>query len=158
MTTDHDVIDVDTEEIDGGIGTLFAYAGWKSGPLAVSLGGDLGWGDMHIARAVSALSETESSSRHGTTGEVFAQASYDIDLATALVSPYVALDHVSAGTDAFSEAGGGADEEARRMEHVARRAPVGEQRRRRRPRAPTSASAGCRPPHPGGGSCRSSRR
>jgi outer membrane autotransporter protein len=90
----------------GSSGTLFAYAGWISGPITASLGADYGWGDMHIVRAVSALSETETSSRHGKTGEVFAQASYDLPLGQLKLAPYVALDHVNVTTDAFSETGG----------------------------------------------------
>jgi outer membrane autotransporter protein len=90
----------------GDTGTLIGYVSWRSGPITLDLGGDYGWSDTDVLRAVTSLGETETSNRDGTTGEVFAQASYDLELSGMALAPYLGLAHVSAETGAFAESGG----------------------------------------------------
>jgi outer membrane autotransporter protein len=90
----------------GTSGAIIGYASWRSGPVALSLGGDIGWGDTSVTRAIAALGETAGSTRSGESSEVFAQASYDLDLHGVPLAPYFTLAHATAETGAFAETGG----------------------------------------------------
>jgi outer membrane autotransporter protein len=90
----------------GSGGAIIGYVGWRSGALALNLGGDIGWSDTSISRAVAVLGEAAASTRSGQTGEIFAEASYDLAFHGMPLSPYMGLAHVSTETGAFAETGG----------------------------------------------------
>ncbi|MES2605049.1 MAG: autotransporter domain-containing protein, partial [Pseudomonadota bacterium] len=87
----------------GARGSLLAYVSYTSDAFTLNFGGDYGWGSDDVSRTVTALGETQVSTRDSDAGGFFARASYDLGLP---VLPYAGITHASATNGAFAETGG----------------------------------------------------
>jgi outer membrane autotransporter protein len=92
----------------GDSGHVIGYAGWTGGAFDLRLGGDLGWGNATVVRAIPALSQSLRGRLDTRLGQVFAEGGYRIEAGQARLEPYIGFTHVAATSGAFDESGGSA--------------------------------------------------
>ncbi|MBX4952244.1 autotransporter domain-containing protein [Rhizobium binae] len=90
---------------------LGLYAAQRFGGLQVRFGASNSWHDIETRRdiAFDAFSDSQTASYHGSTAQIFSEASYDFGLSRDLiVAPFGRLDYAIGQRDNFHEDGGAA--------------------------------------------------
>jgi len=90
---------------------LAAHATYGTGEgMRASFGLAYGWHDIDTTRSVSfaPLAQSLTSSRDGSTLQLFGEVGYDAKMGAAAITPFARLAHVRTKSDAFVETGGNA--------------------------------------------------
>jgi len=84
------------------------YAAWRDGDLAVRLGGDYGWGTVHVSRSVTFPGFAELlNTREGIeNSQEFGEVAYERTDGPIKLEPFGGLAYVDLNFDAFAETGG----------------------------------------------------
>lgn len=88
---------------------LALYAATRFAGFDLKLAGSYTWHDISTSRTTALpglLAQSLSADQNGTTGQLFGEAAYDMNLSGVTLAPYAGLAYVRLNLDSFTETGG----------------------------------------------------